>query len=181
MAPGTPWTWRWSVDGNPLFEGTQPWAGIAGSPFWMGLEVPDRFPDGSYKLELLVEDVLMGQATAKVGLGQLPVNIFTTSTGVQLQGQVLDAETRRGIPGVMFLVLKNDMTTRDFTWQMSDVSDTSITDSEGNFQLSRLLPRGQSYSFLVVAQGYLPVSTDGLRIDDRTKNPFVLTIELNRD
>jgi hypothetical protein len=47
--------------------------------------------------------------------------------------------------------------------------------------LNRLLPRNTSYNVLVVARGYLPIATDGIRIDDTTVSPFTLNIELNKD
>ncbi len=182
IAAGTPWTWRWSVDGNPLFEETQPWqAPISGGLFWLRIDGTTHLPDGSYTLELLVGGVSMGKATAKVGLGQLPLNTFTLTSGVQVQGRVLDAETGKAIPGAMFILLKTDVGTKDFRWEMGDVDAYSITDNQGQFQLTKLLPRGASYNFLVSAQGYLPVTTDGFKIDAKTDNPLSLTIELNKD
>ncbi len=184
IAPGTPWTWRWTVDGNPLFEVTQPWTGEpSGSTFWVRLDSRGHIPDGSYKIELLVGGVVMATATAKVGLGQLPVTTFGAAQGVQLQGRIVDAETGKGIPGVSFLVLKTDIDTRDFTWDMSQVYDMSLTDSDGQYSLSRLLVRDSkvAYSIIVLARGYLPVSMDGLRIDDKTQNPLTINVELNRD
>ncbi len=181
LAAGTPWTWRWSVDGNPLFESTQPWQPTVGSLFWLRIEGTGHLPDGSYTLELLVQGVSMGKATAKVGLGQLPVNTFATAAGIQLQGRVTDAETGQGIPGVMFIVLRGDVASKEFTWRMTEVDAISISDSQGQFQLNRLLPRGVSYNLIIVARGYLPISTDGLKLDDKVKSPLVLNIELNRD
>lgn len=184
LAPNTPWTWRWSVDGNPLFEVTQPWTGAAsGSTSWLRLDARGHLPDGSYKIELLLGGLVIANATAKVGLGQLPVTTFGVSEGVQLQGQIVDAETGKGIPGVMVIVLKVEYDTRDFTWQMSEVYDLSLSDSQGQFSLARLLARTDknTYSVIVLARGYLPMSTDGLRINEKTQSPVVLNLELNRD
>src|SRR5258708_21122328 len=81
LGVGIPWTWRWSVDDNVLFEVTQPWGDAPdGSPSWLMLDSDSRIPDGSYKIELLVGGVVMGTATAKVGLGQLPLTTFGVST-----------------------------------------------------------------------------------------------------
>jgi S1-C subfamily serine protease len=182
LAPGTPWTWRWTVDNNPLFEVTQPWTGTdSGTTAWLRLDAQGHIPDGSYKIELLIGGFTMISATARVGLGQLPVTTFRVAEGVQVQGQIVDAETGRGIPGVSFIVLKPAVDTRDFTWQISEILDLSFSDSDGQFSLSRLLPRDDTYSIIVIAQGYLPVSTDGLKIDEKTPSPLILNIELNRD
>ncbi|MCC7447285.1 MAG: trypsin-like peptidase domain-containing protein [Anaerolineae bacterium] len=184
LAPNTPWTWRWSVDGNPLFEVTQPWLSApTGSTNWLRLDSRGHLPDGSYKLELLLGGLVIANATAKVGLGQLPVTTFGVSEGVQLQGRIVDAETGKGIPGVMVIVLKTDYAVRDFTWQMSEVYDLSLSDSQGQFSLARLLARTDknTYSVIVLARGYLPMSTDGLRVDEKTVSPVILNIEMNRD
>jgi S1-C subfamily serine protease len=182
LQPGTPWTWRLTVDENPLFEGTQPWQADSGSSwFWLRFDAVNTLADGSYELELYVEGVLMAEATVKIGIGQLPVDTFLRATGIQIQGRIVDAETREGIPGVMVIVIKGTVITREFTWDMSEVVELAITDSLGQFQLKRLLPRNETYNMLVVARGYLPLSTDGVELDDTTKNPFILNIELNKD
>jgi hypothetical protein len=43
------------------------------------------------------------------------------------------------------------------------------------------LARGKSYSVVVAAHGYLPLSTDTLTIDDKTKNPLAIPLEMNKD
>ena len=182
IAPGTPWTWRWAVDGNPLFEETQPWQGaLSGKTAMLQINGQNHLPDGSYSVELLVGGVSMGKATAKVGLGQLPVNIFAQVSGVQVQGKVIDAETKQPIVGAALIVLKQNISTKDFTGQMADIDQMALTDSQGQFQLTRLLPRGNTYSVIVRAAGYLPLSTDALTFDDKTKNPLVMQLEMNKD
>jgi hypothetical protein len=57
----------------------------------------------------------------------------------------------------------------------------SLTDSEGQFTLSRLLPRGESYSLIIIAKGYLPLSTDTLEVNINTDSPIILRMELNSD
>lgn len=182
LQPGIPWAWRLTVDGNPLFEGVQPWqAEVGSSYFWLRIDSATTLPDGLYKLELYIEGILMQQASVKIGIGQLPVETFLRASGVQIQGRILDAETRQGVSGVMVIVIKGTVITKEFTWDMSEVVELAITDSLGQFQLKRLLPRNETYNMMVVARGYLPLSTDGIKLDNSTKNPFILTIELNKD
>lgn len=182
LQPGTPWAWRLTVDGNPLFEGVQSWQADPSSPyFWLRIDAATTLPDGLYKLELYVEGVLMAQSSVKIGIGQLPVETFLRASGIQIQGRVTDAETRQGISGVMVIVIKGTVITKEFTWDMSEVVELAVTDSLGQFQLKRLLPRNETYNMLVVARGYLPLTTDGIKLDNTTKNPFILTIELNKD
>ncbi len=182
IAPGTAWTWRWSVDGNPLFERTQPWQSTSDQTLaWLRLATPQHLPDGSYSIELLVAGVSMGKATAKVGLGQLPINLFAEPTGVQVSGVVTDAETGQPIVGATVILLKSGVGVGDFTGQLSDVDELLSTDVQGRFQLTQLLPRGNSYSLIIRAAGYLPLGTDALNIDDKVPNPLAITAQLNRD
>jgi hypothetical protein len=184
MAVGIPFTWRWKVDENPLFEVTQQWGDTAeGTNNWLKLETKGRIPDGSYKVELVIAGTVVGTATAKVGLGQLPVSLFGGAEGVQMQGRITDAETGKGIAGVAFIVIKVDFDTRSFEWKGSQVYDLSYTDEDGNFTLSRLLvpETEKTYSIIIIAEGYLPINADGIGIDTDTKSPIIYNVALSRD
>ncbi|MEP7285242.1 MAG: trypsin-like peptidase domain-containing protein [Chloroflexota bacterium] len=184
LGEGTPWTWRWTVDNNPLFEVTQSWNDAAdGAAEWLGFASQSQVVDGSYKLELLVSGVVMSSAIAKVGLGQLPPTTFGVAQGVQVQGRITDAENGRGISGVTFIVIKVDFDTHDFVWDMSQVYDLSFSDADGQYTVSKLLAleKDKAYSIIVLARGYLPVTTDGLQVTEKTKSPLILNIALSRD
>jgi hypothetical protein len=189
LAPGTPWTWRWLVDNNPLFEQTQPWNSNAvsgsgntnGSTAWLRLDAPGHLPDGSYTIELLVAGVSMGKAVAKVGVGQLPIALFAEPVGVQVGGRITDAETGQPIVGAAVIVLKTTLSSAEFTGAVSDIDQLLLTDSQGRFQLLRLLPRGTAYSVIIRAQGYLNMATDALTIDDKTPNPLTISVQMSRN
>ena len=80
-------------------------------------------------------------------------------------------------------VVKADFDSKSFNWQASEVYDLTFTDSDGSFTLGKLLvpEPTKSYSIIVLARGYLPITTDGLLITDKTKGPLVLQIEMSRD
>jgi hypothetical protein len=185
LGPGTPWTYRWLVDGNVLFESYAPWQGPeSGSNFWMRLGSDSLLPDGSYGLQILLANQLLVSKTVRVGLGQLPVTQGNVASGVQLTGRVTDAESGEGIPGVMFIVLKVEFSVGDFTWNQSQVYDMSITDSTGQYEIARLLQYDQFYSVVVMADGYLPVSADGIYLDPEQPvagGTLELPLQLNRD
>ncbi|MBX3066182.1 MAG: trypsin-like peptidase domain-containing protein [Anaerolineae bacterium] len=185
VAAGTPWMWRWSVDDNALFEQTQTWQGAAtGENMWVQLRARSTIPDGTYRVELIVGGVVRSTSTVRVGLGQLPVSVFGVAEGVQLQGEIVDSETGQGIPGVAVIVLKVEYNVADFTRDMGEVYAMSTTDSNGQFTFSRLLARGstaQFYSLIILAEGYLPLSSDGLEVADDTVSPITLRLELNKD
>ena len=187
LAQGTPWTRRWLVDGDLLFETIEPWgAPPDGENYYLGLGSLLTLPDGTYSIELLVGNISLGMASVKVGLGQLPVGAFASAAGVLMSGRITDAETGAGIPGAMFIVLKSEYSVEDFLWNRAQVLDLSLADNEGRFQIATLLPRGTAdkpllYSILVRAEGYLPLSADGIIVTDSTVSPVEINVALSRN
>ena len=167
IAPGTLWTMRWSVDDEVFYEQTQPWnAADSGQNFLIRLTSPGGIPDGTYKLDLLIGQLPFGSTTARVGIGQLPIDRFSQASGTQMRGQVLDGETRVGIPGVTVVLINENFSVSEFTdqWSQDQVYSMAITDSSGNFQIDRLLQPNVPYSVFVVAEGYLPIAADGVEV-----------------
>jgi hypothetical protein len=181
MAPGVVWTQRWSVDNEPIFTLRQPWTGEANGQNWhVSLQGIDRLPEGTYQLELRVGNETLQTATAVVGVGmagQRPAH----AVGVQMMGEIMDAETGRGIPGALFIVLRPEYSVEDFTWDDAQVLSNSAADVNGLFEVPLRLPLDAFYSVVISAQGYLPVTADGIYIDAETPNPLHLRVELNRD
>ena len=187
IGPGTPWTWRWLIDGDPLIEVTEPWdAPPDGENYYLTLDSLQGLPDGTYTLEISIQNVPLASVSARVGLGQLPVGTFASAEGVQMVGRITDAATGQGIPGAMFIVLRPEYSVEDFTWSQSQVLGTSLADSQGFYQVPVLLPRGTEddpvlYSILVRAEGYLPVSADAIPIAADTASPVEINVELSRN
>ena len=181
IAPGTLWTMRWSVDDEIFFEQTLPWSGAeSGEDFLVQLTSPGSVPDGTYKVDLLIGRLTFATTQARVGIGQLPIDRFAQATGVQLTGQVVDGTTRAGIPGVTVLLISDAFSVADFTeqWNQDQLFAMAITDSGGNFQIDRLLQPNVLYSVFVVAEGYLPISADGVEVTTNTGSlevPIYLT------
>jgi len=98
---------------------------------------------------------------------------------------VVDARTGEGIPGVLFIVLEPQFSVVDFVWDEAQIFGMSLTDSRGRFEIDRLLPYGELYSVVIVADGYLPVTADAIELDPA--NPELadgrveFRLELNRD
>ncbi|MCD4687516.1 MAG: serine protease, partial [Anaerolineae bacterium] len=163
LAPGTPWTRRWLVDDETLFEITEPWdANTSGADYYVGLRSLDLLPDATYTFEIILANVVQARVEAKIGLGQLRAEEFESAEGVQMIGRITDAETGLGIPGAIFIVLLSEYSVEDFLWQEAQVLGFSLADSNGYFQVEELLERGSLqedvlYSVVVRAEGYLPV------------------------
>lgn len=188
ISPGTPWTYRWLLDGDILFEYNTQWpTAPTGANFYFSLVGNPRLPDANYTLEIILNGIpIVRDVSADVGLGQLPVETFASAEGVQLQGQIINSETGEGVPGATFIVLEADFSVQDWIWDSSQVLGTTQTDRNGFFVIPVLLPRGTLeapilYSVLVRAEGYYPVSADGIPVTDATISPLIIEVELNRD
>lgn len=178
---GTLWTLRLSVDNNLFYERTAPWIGQeSGMDFAVRLTGAGGIPDGTYRMELLVNNVPLQFAQTRIGIGQLPIDRFANPSGLQLRGQILDAETKRGIPGVSVILLTAEYSVSDFEWHEDQVFALAVTDRNGRFQVDRPLELRVPYSVIVAATGYLPVTADGFKIEPETPNPLDLTIYLTR-
>lgn len=187
IAPGTLWTLRWLVDGDVFYEQVTPWTmSESGQNFAALLSNPTRLPDGTYTVQLLVNNLLLASIEAKVGIGQLPIDRFARASGVLLRGQILDADTRQGISGVTFVLISEDFSVSDFDWDQNKVYALAVTDQNGFFELERPLEyssddREIAYSAVIAADGYQPISADGIEVTTETANPLELVIYLSRD
>lgn len=183
FAPGTPWTIRWFVDGNPFFEQTVPWTlSSSGSNYLFRLANPEGLPDGAYSFQLEVGSVRVGQAEARIGIGRLPIDPFALADGVQLRGQILDAATGLGVPGASFILISDQFSVADFLAErnMEQVFALAVTDRLGRFEIERPLSFDAPYSVLILADGYLPIQADGVIIERNTPLPIDMTITLSR-
>ncbi len=160
IAPGTPWTVRWLVDEQPFFEATYPWVTVeTGTNFLISIGNP---PDGSYKLQLLVNNLQVLEIVATVGIGQLPIDRFAEIEGTIFGGQVLDAATQSGIPSVTIILVGEDYAVSDFEWHQEQISALATTDRNGDFQFGQPLSFDTPYSIIIEAEGYIPLAADGI-------------------
>jgi len=182
IAVGTPWTLRMSVDNEIFFNQTAPWnTSDTGQNFLVRLDAAATIPDGTYQMDLLVNNVPLQSISAQVGIGQLPIDRFAEASGVQLRGQIIDAETGEGISGVTFILISETFSVGDFLWREDQIYATAVTDRLGRFQLDRPLELAAPYSVVISVDGYLPITADGFEMDAETPNPLELVIPLTRD
>ncbi len=187
IAKGTLWTLKWLVDGIPFYEQTLPWSGSeSGQNYLLRLDAPSGLPDGTYTVELRINNVLIQKAQAQIGIGQLPIDQFARASGVLLRGTILNADTRLGIPGVTVIIISTDFSVSEFTWNQDQIYDLAVTDNNGVFEISRPLEystdeKNIAYSAIISANGYLPLSADGIEVKTSSPNPLDLTIYLTKD
>jgi hypothetical protein len=184
IAPSTLWRMRWLVDDVVFYEETVPWGSEdVGYSFLTRLSSTTILPDGTYRMELSVlpSQLVLGEAEMQVGIGQLPIDPLAQTVGVQLNGYIVDAETREGIPGVTFVVISEDYSVAEFVWDQEQVYALATTDRNGHFQLDRLLQFEKPYSVVIQADGYVPIQVDGVIVELDSENPLEISIPLTRD
>jgi len=184
MKDGWKWIRRWSIDGQVVIDNAEAWErGEQGKDF--SLWISNRqgaLPDGEYKLELLVQGQLVQSGTAQIGKGSAPASPtpVPSAQGVQIHGYILDADTGRGIPGAAFLVLKPGITAAQFQWTADELWAMGKADNNGYYELSAPLVRGETYTFVIGAQGYQTYSEDGITVPGDIESPFKLDATLQR-
>lgn len=174
---GTPWTASWLVDDQEFFRYTQPWlAQESGSDFAFVLPNP---PDGNYQFKLEVNDLLLLEQSAVVGIGQLPIDRFAEFQGTILTGRVRDAATQQGIPSLTIVLISEDFDASEFAWNQEQVVALATTDRNGEFQFARPLAFDTPYSVVIEADGYIPNFADVFDFDPNQPSADI-TIEMAR-
>ena len=182
MAVGAPWRLRWLVDETIFFEQQTPWQeASSGVNFATQLSAGRGLPEGTYRLELDVAGFTVASKELQVGIGQLPLAEVSQPIGVQLRGQVVDAETGVGVRGASFILISEDFAVDDWEWDQRQIFARARSDIQGNFQFDSLLQFRVPYSVYVSSSGYLPVTADGFILTEESASPLELRIELTRD
>lgn len=182
IAPGTFWQMRWSVDGTPFFDQILPWRSAgSGQNFVTLLTGENGVPDGTYRMELLINGVPIVSLEVEIGIGQLPIDLFAQAEGVLLRGQVLNADTNNGVSGITLLLLSEQFSVEDFEARSEQLFAMTTTDRQGRFQFNRPLVYDVPYSIIITADGYLPLTADGYQMTEEQPNPFETTIYLTAD
>ena len=182
VSPGTLWRLRLIVDDSVFYDQLVPWGGMEnGENYLVRLAGDTTLPDGNYRMEILLNNARLVEIEMNVGIGQLPLDQFSTTSGVQLNGRIIDAETGDGIPGVSFMLISEDFSVITFTWRRDQIYAMATTDRDGYFQLDRLLEFGALYSVMIRANGYLPLAADAVSVTEESENPLFIQIPLLRD
>ena len=184
MEDGWEFSWQWSLDGEPMPPNERTWEGGESGNFWVSIEAQKgSLPEGEYQLDLFVEGELVQSGTCTIAGRRPRPTPAPPPEGVEVYGRITDADTGRGIYGAWFAVLQPGTTVDDFVNSGGDenlIYAWAATDRKGNYQLSELLVRGETYSFIIAAEGYIPIAEDDVFIPEDLESPFELNIELER-
>ncbi len=178
LAEGTAYSTTWSCDGEALLAEELQWQGIGGSgSYWLPISARDELPDGDWKLELSIEG-----KTAREGAFVVGGNAVATEEGVQLMGQILDADSKRPIGGAGFYVLNSGVDPEAFLEdpQESMIYDWATADRQGQFAVDRLLVRGKTYALVAGAKGYQPAVKEDYTVAKDAESPVELTVRLQK-
>jgi hypothetical protein len=131
---------------------------------------------------MFVDDVAMIACTTGAGPSAPPVQ---SQDQVYLQGQATDADTGRGVSGAQIFFLKPGVSATDAAADDNVTTDEVITigtaDDSGFYRSEAAVPRGQTYSVIVVARGYRPIiADDGVEVPGDASNPFQVDATLRR-
>lgn len=181
IAVGTLWQVTISVDDRVLFDRIAPWTlPEDGAGYWIELTANTVLPDGRYRLDLQMNGILLQRVETEVGIGQLPIDIFAQGAGVLLRGRVIDADSRLGVENVTIVVLSEQFSVEDYLALADQVFTMATTDRDGRYQFSDLLRYNVPYSIIINTDGYLPITADGIVVDETTANPLEIDIYLTK-
>ena len=182
MRDGMDFAQKWYLDGEQVTSFELAWASGADGVFHDSIyrSSGDPLPDGEYALELYVEGQLVQRSTAVVGTGTSAAAPKIPVAGLFVQGVVRDADTGRGIPGALYLVLNPGVTVD--TWDGGDEQTYTRAEAgvDGYFELPRPLERNQHYSIIVWAEGYRMATGDALLVTDEP-SPMEVDVMLQRE
>ncbi len=165
MVDGERWVQSWALDGVDVFERAYTWDLGDEGTVWVSLNNGgDPMPEGTYTLSLSIGNKTVQSGSAVVGVARsgLDQQPRQSSAGVTLAGLLLDADTADAVTGGFIIILQPGVTVRQFARQQLDeqVAAVGESDRDGFYVTEPPLPRGYTYSVLVLAEGYEPLAED---------------------
>lgn len=160
---GMDWGSVWLIDGKTVAgeETGRQWKEGASGNFCNTLaNAGEALPNGKYGYSLYLQGKFVSQNEFAIGQEtQVKPQPPTPqpSRGVVLTGQIVDADTQRGISGAIIQILEPGVTVEDYD-DADDVDDlivaSATADSSGNFKTAPALPRNETYVIIVGHKSY---------------------------
>lgn len=102
---------------------------------------------------------------------------------VYVQGYIKNADTGRGIEGAQFFIIRPGLSASaaaaDDKVTASEVLTYGVSDANGLYQTQAPIPRGATYSVIVLARGFRSIiADDGMPVPANAPNPFVTNANL---
>lgn len=131
---------------------------------------------------LFVDDVSLAVCTTGAAPG---APAPPSEDQVFVRGTITNADTGRGVEGAQVFILNPELSASeaaaDDTVQGNEVLTQGVTDADGLYQSEAAIPRGQTYSAIVIAPGYRAiVADDGIEVPSDASSPFQVDATLRR-
>ena len=130
-----------------------------------------------------VDDVIIFACTTGGGGPSVPKT--QSQDQVYLQGNVTNSDTGRGIEGAQVFILKEGLSATDAaaddTVTRNEVIASGVSDASGLYRTDGAIPRGKTYSVIIIARGYRPiVADDGIEVPSGATNPYQVDATLRK-
>lgn len=189
MTDGQSWGMVWYYEGEEAGQGFFEWGDGPEGVMTVSFNNNDgsSLPDGTYVVELYAgtgdEIPLLSQGEVTVGGGNSVAPRPSKDDGVQVNGQVVDNDSNRGINGALVVVLNPGVTYSQ--WESKNYPDSMIftyaeADSRGEFSLPDLLQRGVAYTIFIGAKGYTGQYFEGTEYGPQDDAEQYYTIPLTK-
>ncbi|MFN8457946.1 MAG: serine protease [Anaerolineae bacterium] len=161
----------WTLDEVTIASNSLAWDGDSQGTYLLSLDNGgDPMPEGTYKLVLGQNGALLQGGAVTVGQTsspnpqQPPAPQPPAGNGVTLSGQIVDADTGRGISAAFMVILQPGFPVNRFFAEEElpegALSAFAITDEQGIYTTLPPLARGDTYGVVIYAQGYEPIALD---------------------
>lgn len=157
------WGWVWKFNGQIQYDqrNEKPWKQGPTGSWSVYLNYDNGMPDGEYQLELYYNGQMLQSGNFRVGNPSatlLPEPPANQDHGVVGKGQVIDVDTKAGIPQAWVGYLKQDKTLAQFDDTSIPIAElvaaSAYTDANGYFLTYPGIARNKSYIIIVMALGY---------------------------
>jgi bacillolysin len=130
-----------------------------------------------------VDDVSLLACTTGGGGPSVPKT--KSQEQVYLQGYVTNSDTRRGVEGAQVFIIKEGLSATqaaaDDTVTRNEIIASSVSDASGLYRTDVAIPRGRTYSVIIIAKGYRPiVADDGIKVPANAPNPYQVDATLRK-
>jgi hypothetical protein len=184
MRDGMKWGAVWKYNGQVAIDQRDEGVWDKGAKGVNGVTIglDEGLPDGEYTLELYINSSVAQTGSFTIGDGGTPTPepppVNPGTEGVTLQGQIVDADTEEGVPNAALLILEPGTQLDDITQDnlQSLTIAAALTDSDGFYITAPPIPAGESYTVVVLANGYeARAFEDGLEIS--ADSPDLINID----
>ncbi len=184
MRNGTSWGPVWKYNGQVAIDQRSDGVWDSGTEGTNGVSISldGGLPDGDYELDLYVNGSVAQTGTFTIGEGGQPAPqpppVNPNSEGVTLQGQIVDADTGDGVPNAAILILKPGTSLDDITQNnlQSLTIAAGITDGGGFYITAPPIPAGDTYTVVVLADGYQARGFEG-GLEISANSPDLLNVD----